>query len=408
MFKNNLVNKSLVFFLAFMTFSSSYLFAKNDEGLIKYNLIQNYLNSSNAQIELVIDKQSKTLQLFKDNSLSKTYPVALGIDSVTDKVNRGDGATPEGVFRIMDKHLSKYFTWFLELNYPTAEDAERGLNAGLISDTEYDRILIAPQEKTANVRNTNLGDAIGIHTSGRESKYGEVTDSNWTLGCIALEYVDMKTLYKEVSINTPVLVIGNSIIDNFKFQQNLMKNIDLVTLDIENKLKINQKESAKSQLIQCITEYEFFNKTKKVPVDYKLNHKASFLYHYLSFLEYDSDSEEAYAHAKTALELRPTSNPYKQNLAKSICVANKYEELDLAASLLEDIDKENINNNTEFQIISANIEFLKGNLDEAKRIVEEISVNPQYSKLFSDLAENMDNGFFDYQIYSVVRLTPLH
>jgi len=387
----------------------NYLNGNNKTDIEKNKIIQNYLkNSDKSPIELVIDKTDKTIQLYENDKLLNIYPITLGFNPISDKIKSGDGCTPEGVFRIMDKHPSKYFTWFLELNYPNIEDAIRGLKDKLITENQYNSIINSNLEETTNIRGTKLGDSIGIHTSGIQGKYGSVTDSDWTLGCIAVEYKDMQNIYNKSSINTPVLVIGTNLINNFKTQENLMKNLDEITLDVENKLRSNDEDEAKSQLNKTINEYELFNKTKLVPDSYKLDQKVSFLYHYLSFLESNTNPNIAYEYAEIALKLKPTSIPYQQNLAKLICLANKKDRLNYAEELLRNIPSEDINNATEFKIISANIEFLKGNITEAKNIASQIQVNKEYSELMTNFSELIGEGVFDYQIYNIVRNTPFH
>ncbi|MEC8425185.1 MAG: L,D-transpeptidase, partial [Myxococcota bacterium] len=90
------------------------------------------------------------------------------------------------------------FHLFLGLGYPTAEDAERGLAAGLVTQAQATRIQEADAARRQPPWNTALGGAIGIH--------GEGGSSDWTLGCIAVENAEIEELWSVVPMGTRVVV----------------------------------------------------------------------------------------------------------------------------------------------------------------------------------------------------------
>ena len=53
-----------------------------------------------------------------------------------DKVKEGDKRTPEGVFHVVYRNPHSKYVLSLGLDYPNAEDADRGLKAGLISEKQ--------------------------------------------------------------------------------------------------------------------------------------------------------------------------------------------------------------------------------------------------------------------------------
>ena len=61
-----------------------------------------------------------------------------------------------------------------------AEDAVRGKREGLISETDFDQIVRAEENRTTPPMTTPLGGWIEIHGDGTGGK------SNWTRGCIAI------------------------------------------------------------------------------------------------------------------------------------------------------------------------------------------------------------------------------
>ena len=78
----------------------------------------------------------------------------------------------------------------LLINYPTIEDAERGLSSSLITQSQHDSIVQSNEKCQAPLHNTDLGGLIEIHGSGGGPGY-----SDWTHGCIAVTNNDMDELY---------------------------------------------------------------------------------------------------------------------------------------------------------------------------------------------------------------------
>jgi len=149
---------------------------------------------------IVVAKQARTLSLVLEERVQRNYPIALGRNSAADKSVEGDHATPLGDFYICAKNpRSKYFL-SLCISYPNAEDAERGLAAGLISAEEHAHILQAVRAGKLPPQHTRLGGEIYIHGRGLDQP------GDWTRGCIALDDSDMQDLYDRVAIGTAVSI----------------------------------------------------------------------------------------------------------------------------------------------------------------------------------------------------------
>ena len=140
--------------------------------------------------------QHPTLLVYAGRQLIKAYPAALGFDPIADKEKRGDYRTPEGQFYLCGRNAQSQFYRSLRLSYPNAEDAARGLRAGIVDRVTHDRIVRANRRGGVPPQNTDLGGDIMIHGGG--------IGSNWTWGCIALENSDMKELFDFLRPNTPV------------------------------------------------------------------------------------------------------------------------------------------------------------------------------------------------------------
>jgi murein L,D-transpeptidase YafK len=153
---------------------------------------------------LVIEKAARKLHLYVGTCLEGSHPVALGRNSAADKSVEGDEATPVGEFYICSKNPRSKFFLSMCLSYPNAEDAERGLAAGLITPEEHRNILAAVREKRLPPQYTRLGGEIYIHGQDPSARPGALKD--WTRGCIAVENDVMQSLYERIALGTPVLI----------------------------------------------------------------------------------------------------------------------------------------------------------------------------------------------------------
>ena len=152
-----------------------------------------------------VAKRSRQLSLLSGPELVRTYPIALGRNSEADKSVEGDEATPLGEFYICAKNPRSRYFLSLCISYPNAEDAERGLAAGLISAGEHAQILDAVNARRMPPQKTRLGGEIYIHGHGHGDGGGD--EPRGTRGCIALNDADMQDLYDRVSIGTPVIIV---------------------------------------------------------------------------------------------------------------------------------------------------------------------------------------------------------
>jgi murein L,D-transpeptidase YafK len=106
-----------------------------------------------------IDSAARVLTLCRDGAEEAAFRVALGRGGV-DKKAEGDGRTPLGRYRLAPARASSRYHLFLEIGYPTKEQAKRGLT----------------------------GSAIGVHGPHIAFAWlGPATAwPDWTLGCIAV------------------------------------------------------------------------------------------------------------------------------------------------------------------------------------------------------------------------------
>ncbi|HYE16422.1 MAG TPA: L,D-transpeptidase [Pyrinomonadaceae bacterium] len=148
--------------------------------------------------KIVVSKRARRLVLYSAGRPVRAYRVVLGFAPEGDKVEQGDGRTPEGAFYVCMKNERSRFYLSLGLSYPDEEDAARGLRDGLITRAQHDRIARAIRRKLTPPWNTRLGGEIFIHGGG--------TASDWTAGCVALENEHIKELFDSVPLGAAVVI----------------------------------------------------------------------------------------------------------------------------------------------------------------------------------------------------------
>jgi hypothetical protein len=143
---------------------------------------------------LVVIKAVQQLTVYQNGRAVASYPVRLGFNGMRDKRYQGDGATPEGLYRVIqvkDRGQTAFYRAFL-LDYPNAHDRwqfHQARRAGLIP------------------RGARLGGNVEIH--------GEPTyPLSRTLGCIMLSNRHMDALFSAVKVGTPVAIVGAVDVDN--------------------------------------------------------------------------------------------------------------------------------------------------------------------------------------------------
>lgn len=140
---------------------------------------------------IVVSKYSKTLYLMNGTKVVGFYPVLIGQREGFDKEKEGDMVTPEGEFYICEKRLHNRFHKSLDVSYPMTEDADRGLEAGMITQEQRDQIAAAIEKGEKPNWSTALGGAILIHGNADNGL-------NYTAGCIQMSDEDIDEIWPTV------------------------------------------------------------------------------------------------------------------------------------------------------------------------------------------------------------------
>ncbi len=135
-------------------------------------------------LTLVVFKFERRLVAYRAGKAWRTYRVGLGMNGLSDKLFRGDSATPEGRYRVSGKLPGSRFHKALLIDYPNEEDRRRF--------AEAKRRGLVPAGR-------GIGGNVEIHGGGRDS----VTE-----GCVSLDNPAMDELFEMVDVGTPVTVVG--------------------------------------------------------------------------------------------------------------------------------------------------------------------------------------------------------
>jgi murein L,D-transpeptidase YafK len=140
--------------------------------------------------EIRIDKSDHSLTLLDAGRTVKTYRVAIGPGGPGPKRMEGDQVTPVGTYRVTGR-IKGLFHQFLVVSYPNDEDRQR------FADLKKRGII--PKHK-------RIGNGIGIHGTGHPDWNGVHKESDWTLGCVALDDAEIDEVARLVKDGTRIVI----------------------------------------------------------------------------------------------------------------------------------------------------------------------------------------------------------
>jgi hypothetical protein len=147
---------------------------------------------------IVVRKSARNLALCKAGALVQSFEVGLGFSPLGDKVQRGDGKTPEGVLYVARLHPTSTFHKAFVLSYPDKDDAARGLAAGIISAADK-AAIDAAQTACQESPSTALGNLIEIHGGGGSFDY--------TGGSVGVTPTEIDALWAVVGLHDSVIIV---------------------------------------------------------------------------------------------------------------------------------------------------------------------------------------------------------
>jgi len=138
---------------------------------------------------VIVDKMAHTCRIYRNGKVAGEYDAEFGPNWMSQKMHKGDQATPEGVYQVTqkkDKRKTMYYKALL-LNYPNNEDRARYKNN--LGDGKFSSRL-------------DIGGSIEIHGHGGRGFH-------WTNGCVSLNNKDMDAIFSMVAEGTPVVIVGS-------------------------------------------------------------------------------------------------------------------------------------------------------------------------------------------------------
>ena len=147
---------------------------------------------SSADLLIVVEKSKRTLSVKYKSENLLTYPCVLGFAPEGDKMQEGDGKTPEGKFKIRSMYPHKTWSYFIWFDYPNATSQER---------------FKSRKSKGLIGKNARIGGEIGIH--GVPEGNNELIEKgvDWTLGCISLRTEHIADLYQSIGSKTQIEIL---------------------------------------------------------------------------------------------------------------------------------------------------------------------------------------------------------
>ncbi len=161
---------------------------------------------------LIAHHGSHRMRRYIRGVLEAEYEIAFG-QAAGAKELRGDLKTPVGMYFVIQKstgpftgdYADFYGGHWIKVNYPNALDADRGLDAGLITRAQRDAIASAWRSRRATAQNTKLGGGIGFH--GWIDTWDGDGGAYLSWGCVVMHNEDIEALFPEVPVGTMVVLL---------------------------------------------------------------------------------------------------------------------------------------------------------------------------------------------------------
>lgn len=138
---------------------------------------------------IVVYKSERKVQVFFQSEKLIEYPCVLGFEPIGDKMQEGDGKTPEGKFKIKAMYPHKSWSYFIWFDYPNDNSNKK-----------------FKERKANNIisESATIGGDIGFH--GVPEKNDEIIKKkiDWTLGCISLSTENITDLYQSIGKETSI------------------------------------------------------------------------------------------------------------------------------------------------------------------------------------------------------------
>jgi len=134
---------------------------------------------------IVVEKEKRTLTLYQTGIPVRTYRIALGGQPVGDKVKRGDGRTPEGLYRVDYKNDQSKYHLALHISYPDAAHLQHAKKLGVSPGGDIMVHGLPPVYKSVGAAQAEV---------------------DWTEGCIAVTDAEIDEIFSAVPKGAPIQI----------------------------------------------------------------------------------------------------------------------------------------------------------------------------------------------------------
>lgn len=154
--------------------------------LLSHKKLPEPLPAAQQADKIVVKKADHKLFLLKDGKTIREYRIALGFAPTGDKVQEGDGKTPEGKYHISGRNPKSRFHLSLRVSYPDEQD-----------------------KKEAAEKGVSPGGDIMIHGLPNKAPFlGRAhTLRDWTAGCIAVTNEEIEEIWSMVADGTEIEIL---------------------------------------------------------------------------------------------------------------------------------------------------------------------------------------------------------
>lgn len=146
---------------------------------------------NNDSLMVVISKSRFLLDIYYRKRKIRSYKVVFGPKPQENKMMKGDRRTPEGWYKVQEKHISGRYNKFIHIDYP--------------NDSAYARFNKLKLQG-AIPRDAEIGGDVGIHGVWKGGEDMIDMGIGWTDGCIAMKNTDVDDLYRIVKPGARVLI----------------------------------------------------------------------------------------------------------------------------------------------------------------------------------------------------------
>lgn len=146
---------------------------------------------NNDSLMVIINKSRFLLDVYYRKRKIRSYKVVFGPKPQENKVMKGDRRTPEGWYKVQEKHISGRYNKFIHIDYPNDS-----------ANARFNKLKL----QGAIPRDAEIGGDVGIHGVWKGGEDMIDMGIGWTDGCIAMKNTDVDDLYRIVKPGARVLI----------------------------------------------------------------------------------------------------------------------------------------------------------------------------------------------------------